>query len=201
MKVLESFISKSYANEIENLINTPNNFHWSFHDQIANEYGNEPKKYKNPSIINPIGLAHVFIDAGKIRSDHFTFIKPILLFLEYHMDFEIKQVLRVRARRTMQNTNLNANHYNPPHVDLPDTVPYKSLIYYVSDSDGDSIFFNEKYIPGNGPPELKDTDVTECFRYTPKKGNAILFDGHQYHAGNSPVEYLHRTVINFDFVI
>ena len=38
MKILESFISKSYANEIESYINSPNIFHWSFFDQIAAEY-------------------------------------------------------------------------------------------------------------------------------------------------------------------
>ena len=198
-KVLENFLPVSYINEIERFINTPDHFQWSFYDRIANEYNNQPTSFKNPNINNPIGLAHVFIESGKIVSKHFEFIKPILLFLEYHMDFEIKQVLRVRARRTMQDTRLDANSFNPPHVDLPNATPYKSLIYYVSDSDGDSVFFNERYNPENGAPELKDDDVTECFRYTPKKGNGILFDGHQYHSGNSPINYLHRTIINFDF--
>jgi len=201
MKVIENFLPKPYQNEIENLINSPELFQWSFFDQIAKEYGNQPTVYKNPNIINPIGLAHTFIDSGKVVSNHFALIRPILLFLEFNMNVEIKQVLRVRARRTMQDKSLNANNFNPPHVDLPDAAPYKSLIYYVSDSDGDSVFFNERYTPSNGLPEIKDTDVTECFRYTPKKGNGIFFEGHQYHSGNSPIEYLHRTVINFDFIV
>ena len=201
MKVLESFIPKSYANEIERFINSPGHFQWSYYDQIANEYGDQPTIYKNPNIINPVGLAHVFIESGRVVSDHFTFIKPILLFLEYHMDFEIQRVLRVRARRTLRDKTLSSSHYNPPHVDLPDAEPYKSLIYYVSDSDGDSVFFKERYNPTNSLPEVKDTDVTEVARYTPKKGNGIIFDGHQYHSGNSPRITPHRTVINFDFIV
>ena len=86
-------------------------------------------------------------------------------------------------------------------VDLPNAEPYKSFIYYVNDSDGDSVFFKERYKPKDGPPKLKDTDVTECFRYTPKKGTGILFDGHQYHSGNSPKNSLYRTIINFDFTL
>ena len=199
MKVIASFLPTSYQNELENVINSPAIFQWSFHDKIAREYGDV--EYKNPKIINPIGLSHTFIDSGKVVSDHWTLIRPVLLFLEYHEGFEIKRMLRVRARRTLRDPNIDSSMFNPPHVDLFDSVPYKTLIYYLSDSDGDTIFFNERYIPNSGAPSLKDTDVTECFRYTPVKGNGILFDGHQYHAGNSPVEYLHRTIINFDFIV
>jgi len=201
MKVLESFIPKSYSNEIEAYINAPNVFHWSFFDQIAAEYGAEID-YKNPNIINPVGLAHTFIDQGNIISPHYSLIKPILLFLEYRMDFEIKKVLRVRARRTLQNKSLTPSHYNAPHIDLPDAEPYQTLVYYVNDSDGDTIFFKEYYEPEKGYRSMiKDTDITEVARYTPKKGNGVIFDGHQYHSGNSPRIQPHRTVINFDFVV
>lgn len=200
MKVIESFLPKSYQNELEYIINSPGIFQWSFYDKIANEYG-QPIDFKNPKIINPIGLAHTFIDSGNVVSDHWEKIRPILLFLEYREGIEIQRMLRVRARRTMRETGIDSTMFNPPHIDLPDAEPYKTLIYYVSDSDGDSIFFNERYDPSQGQPTLRDEDVTECFRYTPVKGNGILFDGHQYHSGNSPVNYLHRTIINFDFVI
>ena len=64
------------------------------------------------------------------------------------------------------------------------------------------IFFNERFNPETDfEGELKDTNVTECFRYPPKKGHGILFDGHQYHSGNSPIDNLHRTIINFDFIV
>lgn len=200
MKVIESFLPKSYQNELEHLINDPSIFQWSFYDKIAIEYG-EPVTYKNPKIINPIGLSHTFIESGNVVSDLWPRIRPILLFLEYHENIEISRMLRVRARRTMRDPSIDSSMFNPPHVDLPNAQPYKTLIYYVSDSDGDSVFFNERYNPVLGMPSLKDEDVTECFRYTPIKGNGILFDGHQYHSGNSPINYLHRTIINFDFVV
>jgi hypothetical protein len=199
MKVIESFLPKSYQNEIEQLINDPSAFQWSFYDKIAIEYG-EPVSFKNPKIINPIGLSHTFIESGRVVSNHWERIRPILLFLEYHQGIEIQRMLRVRARRTLRDPSIDSSMFNPPHIDLPNAEPYKTLIYYVSDSDGDSIFFNEQYDPNQGQPTLRDDDVTECFRYTPVKGNGILFDGHRYHSGNSPVEYLHRTIINFDFI-
>ena len=199
-KVIEKFLPQTLIRDIEVLHNAPGNFSWQFYEKIAIEYG-EPVQFKNPKIINPIGLSHVFIDNTQIVSPHWNLIKPILLFLEYHENFEIKSVLRVRSRRTLQNPNIDETYYNPPHVDLPDAVPYKTLIYYVHDCDGDSVFFNERYKPGTGQSTLQDTDVTECFRNTPVRGTGVLFDGHQYHSGNSPRKHLHRTIINFDFVV
>ena len=200
MKVIESFLPLSYQNEIEHLINDPGAFQWSFYDKIAIEYG-EPITFKNPKIINPIGLSHTFIESGRPVSEHWPRIRPILLFLEYHGNFEIQRMLRVRARRTLRDPSIDSTMFNPPHIDLPNAEAYKSLIYYVSNSDGDSVFFNERYDPSLGQPTLRDEDVTECFRYTPVKGNGVLFDGHQYHSGNSPINYLHRTIINFDFIV
>lgn len=197
IKVLESFIPRSYQNELESVINS-NIFKWNFHDKIAMEYGEV--EYNNPKIINPIGLSHTFIDSGQPVSDYWNLVKPILLFLEYHEDFEIQRVLRVRARRTLRDIQIDPSMYNPPHVDLPDSEPYKTLIYYVHDSDGDTVFFDEVYDPKPGYAPLRG-DVAECFRYTPIKGNGILFNGHRYHSGNSPINNLHRTIINFDFIV
>jgi len=198
IKVLESFLPRSYRDELERNINSVP-FKWSFHDQIATEYGEV--SYNNSKIHNPIGLSHTFIDQGKVVSEQWEMIRPILLFLEYHEDFEIQQVLRVRARRTMRENNIDVSMYNPPHVDLPNAQPYKTLIYYLNDSDGDTIFFDEIWTPRSdmGTAPLRG-DVKECFRYTPIKGNGILFNGHRYHSGNSPINNLHRTIINFDFI-
>ena len=201
MKVLESFVPKSLQDEVEDYINS-GNFQWTFFDNIAMDYGSKPMVFKNPNIVNPIGLVNTIIDNGQIVSGHYSVFRPILLFLEYHENISIKQVLRVRVRRTLRDKSAPVTRYNPPHVDLNRAEPYKSLIYYVSDSDGDSVFFNERFNPETDfEGELKDTNVTECFRYPPKKGHGILFDGHQYHSGNSPIDNLHRTIINFDFIV
>ena len=48
---------------------------------------------------------------------------------------------------------------------------------------------------------LKDIDKKIILQHTPKQGSAVYFEGHQYHAGNTPIKYKHRYVINFDFTI
>ena len=66
-----------------------------------------------------------------------------------------------------------------------DLTGYKSLIYYVNDSDGDTIFFND--------------NLKEIKRVNPKKGKAVLFDSNILHCGSNPINTLNRVVINFIF--
>ena len=51
------------------------------------------------------------------------------------------------------------------------------MLYYVLDSDGDTIIYNEK----------KDSDnYTIKKRVTPKQGKVVLFDGQLYHTAEQP---------------
>jgi ectoine hydroxylase-related dioxygenase (phytanoyl-CoA dioxygenase family) len=58
-------------------------------------------------------------------------------------------------------------------------------LYYVTDSDGDTIFF--------------DDNENEIKRVSPKKGRIAFFDGTINHCSSNPTK-LHRSVINFDFI-
>lgn len=70
---------------------------------------------------------------------------------------------------------------HPPHIDEKER--HYALIYYVNDSDGDTKFYREGQIFES---------------ISPKKGNAVLFDGAIYHASSSPVENRFRIVINYN---
>ena len=61
----------------------------------------------------------------------------------------------------------------------------KTLLYYVNDSDGDTLFF--------------DNDLNITKRVTPKKNRAILFDSNMLHAGANPIKNETRIVINIIF--
>ena len=93
--------------------------------------------------------------------------------------------------------NHSLEKYNVPHIDVKDHLPYKTLIYYVDDSDGDTVFFKNKI-----EKDISlDTEAEEYKRVSPKKGRAIYCDGDIYHSGNCPVDFNERTIINFDFKI
>ena len=75
-------------------------------------------------------------------------------------------------------------NYQPIHLDKP-SKGYMSLLYYVNDSDGDTIFF--------------DKNIRMIKRVNPKKNRAILFDSNILHAGSNPIKSKKRIVINTIF--
>jgi hypothetical protein len=81
--------------------------------------------------------------------------------------------------------------YQTPHVDV--TFPHKVFLYYINDSDGDTLLFNEKYDGTN-----KELTVAESI--SPEMGKAILFDGLTYHSPTAPKKYPYRAVMNIAFV-
>ena len=70
------------------------------------------------------------------------------------------------------------------HVDIE--IPHQVFLYYVNDSDGDTVFF-------------KDDEKTEIKRVTPKKGRGVFFNGLIKHCSTRPSKS-HRCIFNYDFL-
>jgi hypothetical protein len=103
---------------------------------------------------------------------------------------EVKEILRIKAN--ILNKTDKQNHIHPPHVDM--TTPHMVLLYYVNDSDGDTVIFDQKYDDGEVPR------LTVNRAISPKAGAAILFDGLTYHSSSSPQYAEKRIVININFI-
>ena len=88
-----------------------------------------------------------------------------------------------QARAFLQLPVSSNNLLTGIHKDLE--IPHWVCLYYVNDSDGDTIFFN------NEKKEIK--------RVSPKKGRVAFFDGNIFHSSSSPTKNT-RAVLNFDFV-
>jgi len=84
-------------------------------------------------------------------------------------------------------------HYNQPHVDIPEQT--YSMVYYLNDSDGDTILFNEKYSPDNKEP----ITLTVKQRVSPKKNRAVIFESDRYHTSSNPQIADNRFVLNWIF--
>jgi NAD+--asparagine ADP-ribosyltransferase len=103
---------------------------------------------------------------------------------------EIKETLRIKAN-ILNKTN-KQNHIHPPHVDM--TIPHMVLLYYVNDSDGDTIIFHQKHSSDQDPVLTVNRSIS------PKAGSAILFDGLTYHSSASPQYTEERIVLNINFL-
>jgi hypothetical protein len=82
------------------------------------------------------------------------------------------------------------------HVDTD--IPHVVVLYYVCDSDGDTLIVDKKYNPEIGVEEgHKYTEALLLGRVTPRKNRAVIFDGAYYHTAEQPKLNV-RCVINFD---
>lgn len=194
IQIIEDLIPKKLQDEIETWISSEE-VDWRFLETSA------PNIFPNDlSIFNTWQLTHPFFNRGVPPSSGFTAIViPILYNLKLVTGLNFTQKMgRIKANALFKNVNCGPNNYNSPHVDNPNPN-YKSLLYYVNDSDGDTFIFNEvtTELPGDKnyiPPKL-----TLNRRVTPKKGTAIMFNSNRYHASSSPKKSDRRYVINFVF--
>ena len=84
--------------------------------------------------------------------------------------------------------NYKGERIDTPHVDI--VGDHFVILYYVCDSDGDTIIYNEK---------VKSDNYTIQKRITPKQGRVVLFDGSYYHTAEQPIDNI-RCVVNYDLI-
>jgi hypothetical protein len=106
----------------------------------------------------------------------------------------------MRANLTLANPSSKLENHMP-HIDS--FFPHWNAIYYVNDSDGDTIIFNET----NDTYHSGQTDIDKSLsgkftikrRVTPKKGKVLIFEGKYYHTSSWPTVNKCRSVINMNF--
>lgn len=115
---------------------------------------------------------------------------PALLPVITAIPYTIKQMIRIKMNLCIYAKTDNPDAHGMPHVDFTEIKePLLSAIYYVNDSTGDTLIFDQKY-GHKGPLTVKS-------RITPKKGRLVVFDGRLLHAGNTPRTNDPRVNINF----
>ena len=169
--IIDSVLPKSYAEEVKNAL-CSNMFPWYFNDGIV------PTAV---DLTDPFQFTHTIIVDDEARSDIYPLIKPMLYFIEWHTNARIKKVVRAKANLITRNNGIfDAN--KTMHQD--NDSAYKSFLYYVDDSDGDTIIF-------------ADNKKTEVLRITPQANKAVYFDSTTWHTSNIPSIAKKRVVINF----
>ena len=84
--------------------------------------------------------------------------------------------------------NLKNRDVDTPHIDILDRNNFFVVLYYVCDSDGDTIIYNE----------TKESDqYTIKQRVTPKQGRVVIFDGLLMHTAEQPLNNT-RCIVNYN---
>ena len=102
-----------------------------------------------------------------------------------------QRVVRAKLNLTMPVPGYTKDNYCGPHTDFDE--PHLVLLYYVNDSDGDTIFFENTTDPFKDQLRVMD-------RITPKKGRCVLFDGSIYHTQAHPINSPIRINLNVNIV-
>ena len=98
-----------------------------------------------------------------------------------------QDVTIIKGRSFLQlPINFKGEREDLPHVDI--VGDHFVMLYYVCDSDGDTIIYNE---------QEKSSSYTVQKRITPKQGRVVLFDGSYYHTAEQPLNNI-RCVVNYN---
>jgi hypothetical protein len=138
-------------------------------------------------------FTHTIYLNNQPQTEYYHYFTEMVHYLEPHIG-KIKRVIRIKSNLMVGDGAYPEGLYNGPHVDYHgDNL--LSFVYYVNDSDGDTVIFDE-HLDGN-PHNL--TELTEVDRQTPKAGSGIVFNSQRVHTSSTPRFTDRRVVINYVF--
>ena len=184
--IFEDIIPKSYQDAIEHNLLGEMMSSWLMLNDIS--YGSDnPLNSSNPGLVHPIKVD------GQIKSHLFNFLLPLIYISLDKINFTYHDTLMARSFLQFPR---NASITNNPHTDL--TIPHLVCLYYVNDTDGDTVIYNET-IDTVSHDMITNTKFTVKQTISPKKGKIVLFDGKYYHSSSNPTSN-RRCIVNFDLV-
>lgn len=176
-------VDKEYQDAIYKYL-TDINFDWHFMEDATAELANTIQT-STPAFGNLIYYS------SHENNPHAEFFKPLVDAILEQANLKLVKMLRIRAGFLLNTKYAIPSmpyKHNTPHQDY--NLDHYVACYYVNDTDGDTIVFNEtteseKYYP-----------MHKC---TPQKGKALLFNGLHYHASSCPKMFTKRLVITINF--
>ena len=195
--VIDDFIDKEYQEKIKNtLIGGTDNknkhheseFPWYFIEDVtaAGDEGNQQRAgFGHQYVILPDD--EPVIEPGIAVSDFHNLFLPLLQRAAMKLALPRVDVYQGRSFLQFPLKNIDISEVDSPHVDI-DNFRHFVVLYYVCDSDGDTIIYNE----------TKESDqYTVKQRVTPKKGRVVIFDGMLMHTAEQPLNNT-RCIVNYN---
>jgi len=105
-------------------------------------------------------------------------------------------IQRIKTNFNFQEVIENKGSCYVPHVDVEQGGGWTG-IYFVNESDGDTVIFNEK---GNEPIR-NDEEISVKKVIKNKRGRLVLFKQNLLHAGCPPINSKKRIVVNYNITL
>jgi len=197
--VIDDVVPKLYQDEIEKLLLEKQPWYYQSDINFSDEYLKELDR-TGVNVIRRPGFSSLLFDLEKSFGTPNNLLTPILYSAISNTDIAFNQMLMIRGFMSMAVSKDTLNKIDKPHVD--GYHHHMVCIYYVNDSDGDTVIFNKQsgnYIFDTQLRELDPKELPILQTVTPKKGRCVIFDGKFYHASTQPTTGV-RCVVNFNFI-
>ena len=184
--VIDDFVTLEYQEKIkQELLGINNIFPW-FHTADVTSAGDFDSQ-------NRPAFAHQYVsldddDVSEIESVFHHLFTPLLGKACQYLKMPQTEVIQGRSFLQFPLKNVDTSVVDTPHIDLDEGEEHIVVLYYVIDSDGDTVIYNEK---------TKSNTYTEKQRVTPKQGRVVIFEGGQYHTAEQPTKGT-RCIVNYN---
>ena len=189
VEVYDNALPTALADKLENILSS-NNFGWFLSRDIYKNNLSKDNVIVDKNTVNTIQLNHQVYDInGGVTSDIFHLCELAINIICQNLKLNMV-ITKIRLNMLFNHKDILKNKYNTPHIDNKLNKDNYSLIYYINDSDGDTVFFNEHY------GEVKTNKLSIYKKITPKKNKAVIFDGSYFHASTNPINSENRIIMN-----
>ena len=187
--VFDDIIDLEYQEKIKNVLigeETFNDYYfpWYFTQDVTNQKDKNSQKRS--------ALTHQYViseddtnTVGTIDSVFHDLFIPLLNKACNKVDKQNISIIKGRSFLQLP-INYKGKKEDTPHIDIIDS--HFVMLYYVCDSDGDTIIYNE---------QKKSDNYTVQKRITPKQGRVVIFDGMYWHTAEQPKKDV-RCILNFN---
>ena len=201
--VFDDFIETDYQEKIKRELlgaedHLGQQFPWYYLDDVTAS-GDSDSQHRP-------GLSHVYVDlpyederdlktgtinsnvlGGHIISEYHELFVPLLETVVRKLG--LNQATVLQGRSFLQFPINTDGTIDKPHIDIHGNNKFVVALYYVCDSDGDTVIYNE---------QIKSEKYTINQRVTPKQGRIVIFDGHLYHTAEQPTKSNTRCIVNYN---
>jgi hypothetical protein len=184
-KIVDNVVSKKYQDLIEHLLLEETT--WFLKDNIS--LPNTDRVF--------YGAGRVFVHPPEPSDRNAPYFFSLLTegLDKAGIDFEefnLKKILRIASFYTQPGPTVSLSDV---HVDTSE--PHLVAIYYVTDSDGDTVITTSKFDGQGEWREMPHKETEVLHRVTPQKGRMVIFDGWRYHYSITPTKG-RRCIVNYN---
>jgi hypothetical protein len=186
-QIIDEFLPIKEFKELQSIFD--DRFPWMISDNITTSKG----IYTNN---RSYGFFHTVVDDYNIEVG-LPKLRPIIRYLVNKVFAVTNTNKLLRARLDMVTYTGKNEYIHNPHTDFKgELIKNKSIVYYINETDGDTILYKEKIDKNFSIYDKIPKSLNENIRVSPKPNRILIFDGDIIHTGCSPIKYRKRIILN-----